>query len=261
MEPVGLLDRVPLWGVYLATSLICLLAVEIGLRLAMHRLARSLHDQEASLGTMVGAMLGLLAFILAFTFDLAASHFDAKKSFVVDEANAIGTTYLRAQMLAEPQRAEIRKLLRAYVSVRLQIVQPGQAARALRRTEELQNQLWSEAVSAGDKNLTPVVSLFIASLNEVIDLHAKRVNLGIRNRVPISIWAGLYFILIVTMGAVGYHAGMTRSRRSPMILALALTFSAVTLLIADLDRSHEGVLTESLQAMADLQDSFMRSTL
>ena len=76
---------------------------------------------------MVGAMLGLLAFILAFTFGLVAARFDTRRQVLLDEANAIGTTYLRAGMLPE-QGEKIRALLRDYVSVRLNAVRPGNAA-------------------------------------------------------------------------------------------------------------------------------------
>jgi hypothetical protein len=260
MQQAGSFDVLPLPGVYLVIALVALLAVELGFRLARNRLLRSPPENEAPVGAIVGATLGLLAFLLAFTFGLAASRFDARKGLVLDEANAIGTTYLRAALLPDPQRSEIRKLLREYVDVRLQITQPDHAQQALRRSVELQDELWSHSVAVADKVAAPTAALFITSLNELIDLHAKRVNLGIRNRVPISIWIVLYFVSIVTMMAVGYYAGLTASRRSPAILALVLTFSAVILLIADLDRPYEGLLTVSQQAILDLRDSFEQST-
>jgi len=257
MQQAGPLDALPLSGVYLIITLGALLAVELGFRLARNRILRSLPENEAPVGAIVGATLGLLAFLLAFTFGLAASRFDARKGFVLDEANAIGTTYLRAALLPDPHRTEIRALLREYVDVRLQIIQPDHVQQALRRSVELQDKLWSHSVAVADKVAAPVAALFITSLNELMDLHAKRVNLG--NRVPISIWAALYFVSIVTMMAVGYYAGLTASRRSPAILALVLTFSAVILLIADLDRPYEGLLTVSQQAILDLRDSFGQS--
>ncbi len=253
-------DSLPLWGVYLATSLIALLAVELGFRLARNRLQHSLHEGEPSVGAIVAATLGLLAFMLAFTFSLAASRFDARKGFILEEANVIDTTYLRAQLLPEPQRAEIRKLLREYVEVELQLVQPDKTGSALRRATELQSALWSRSVTAVETNPGPSVALFVESLNEVFDVHAKRLNLGIRNRVPVSIWAALYFVSIITMAAVGFHAGMTATRRSPVMVALVLTFSAVILLIADLDRPYEGLLRINQQAIVDLRDSFTQST-
>jgi hypothetical protein len=261
VQQAGPLDALPLPGVFLIINVIALLAVELGFRLARIRFLRSLPEDEAPpVGAIVAATLGLLAFLLAFTFGLAAGRFDARKGFILDEANAIGTTYLRAALLPEPQRAEIRALLREYVDVRLQIAQPDRAPQALRRSAELQDELWFRAVAVTDKVAAPIAALFITSLNELIDLHAKRVNLAIRNRVPISIWAALYFVSFITMTAVGYHAGMTAKRRSPAILALVLTFSAVILLIADLDRPYEGLFTVNQQAILDLRDSLGQST-
>jgi hypothetical protein len=189
MQQVGPLDELPLPWVYLLISLVALLAVELGFRLARTRLLRSPGEDQAPVGAIVGATLGLLAFLLAFTFGLAAARFDTRKGFVLEEANAIGTTYLRAALLPKSQRTEIRALLREYVDMRLQIVQPDKAEHALRRSAELQDELWSHATAAAEQVPAPIAALFITSANELIDLHSKRVNLGIRNRVPISIWA------------------------------------------------------------------------
>lgn len=252
------LDNLPLWGLYVATVVIILLAVEGGHRLGKYRRQHPKQELEAPVGVMVGATLGLLAFMLAFTFGLAASRFDMRRGFVVDEANAVGTTYLRAGLLAEPSRTEVRNLLREYTDVRLELVTPGKTEEALHKSDELHGRLWSQAVAVGEKNPGSIVAgLFIASLNEVIDLHAKRVNLGLRTRVPGTIWAALYFIAIFALGAVGYHAGLTGTRRSLAVLALVLTFSAVMVLIADLDRPMEGLLKVSQQPMVDLRNSLM----
>ena len=127
---------------------------------------------------MVAATLALLAFMLAFTFGLAVSRFDVRRRLVIDEANAIGTTYW-ARLLPEPYREEVRKLLREYVSVRLDAIRPESLSQSISRSEELQSQLWSQAATVEEKNPgSIVVVLFIGSLNEVIDLHAKRLALG-----------------------------------------------------------------------------------
>ena len=157
----------------------------------------------------------LLAFMLAFTFGLAASRFDVRRGLVIDEANAIGTTYLRAGLLPEPHRSDVRSLLREYVDVRLEAVQPGKLSQSIGRSEELHARLWAHAVAVGEKNPgSIVVGLFIASLNEVIDLHAKRLALGVRNRIPGTIWAALYFVAIIGTSVMGYHAGLAGSGRS-----------------------------------------------
>src|SRR5262249_52033807 len=147
-------------------------------------------EKESPVGAMVGSILGLLAFLLAFTFGLAASRFDTRRQTVLEEANAIGTTYLRARLLPEPQRSTLENLLREYVDVRIRGVLENKLAEAAKRSEELQESLWSEAVKAANsKDSNPIMtSLFIQSLNETIDVHAKRVLVSVRSRIPISIW-------------------------------------------------------------------------
>ena len=254
MHSAGPLDLLPIWGVFLATVAVVLLAVEGGFRLGQYRRRRSEQEDRPPVGEMVAATLALLAFMLAFTFGLAASRFDVRRGLVIDEANAIGTTYLRAGLLPEPHRSDVRSLLREYVDVRLEAVQPGKLSRSIGRSEELHARLWAHAVAVGEKNPgSIVVGLFIASLNEVIDLHAKRLALGVRNRIPGTIWAALYFVAIIGTSVMGYHAGLAGSGRSLAILPLVLAFSVVITLIADLDRPQEGFLRVGQQPMIDLQ--------
>ncbi len=254
MHYAGPLDLLPIWGVFLATVAVVLLAVEGGFRLGQYRRRRSEQEDKPPVGEMVAATLALLAFMLAFTFGLAASRFDVRRGLVIDEANAIGTTYLRAGLLPEPHRSDVRSLLREYVDVRLEAVQPGKLSRSIGRSEELHARLWAHAVAVGEKNPgSIVVGLFIASLNEVIDLHAKRLALGVRNRIPGTIWAALSFVTIIGTSVMGYHAGLAGSGRSLALLVLVLAFSAVVTLIADLDRPQEGLLRVSQQTMIDLQ--------
>ena len=137
MHYAGPLDLLPIWGVFLATMAVVLLAVEGGFRLGQYRRRRSEQEDRPPVGEMVAATLALLAFMLAFTFGLAASRFDVRRGLVIDEANAIGTTYLRAGLLPEPHRSDVRSLLREYVDVRLEAVQPGKLSRSIGRSEEL----------------------------------------------------------------------------------------------------------------------------
>lgn len=251
-----LLDSWPLWLIYVVTVLLLLLSVEIGRRLGLRR--RTAEDKESSIGPMVGTMLGLLAFLLAFTFGLAASRFDARKSLVLSEANAVGTTYLRAAMLPAPHDTVNRALLREYVDVRVEGVLSNQVEAALIRSEELQQELWTEAVSLKQEGYdTPLTGLYVASLNEVIDLHAMRIAAG-RNRIPGIIWLTLYAVAILAMGSMGYQAGLTGARNLGMLIIVVLVFSTVMVLIADLDRSQQGLISVSQQAMIDLQNSMAK---
>lgn len=260
MTAAGLLDRLPVWMLFVATSAVVFLSVEGGYRLGVFRRRRAETEKESSVGAMVGATLGLLAFMLAFTFGLAATRFDTRRQIVVEEANAIGTTYLRAAFLPEPERSESRRLLHEYVDVRLRGVRAEQVQKAIAESTELHARLWAQAVAAAEKDSRSIpTGLFIQSLNEVIDLHAKRVMVGLRNRIPGTIWVALYFVAILAMVEIGYHEGLTSPRRSPAVLAVVLTFSATMYLIADLDRPQEGLLRVSQQAMIDLRNSMDKS--
>ena len=120
--------------------------------------------------------------------------------------------------------------------------------------------LWAQAIAAADKNPGSIMTgIFIQSLNEVIDLHAKRILVGMRSRIPVVIWVGLFGLATLGMAAVGYQAALSATRRSPAMLALVLAFAVVLLLIADLDRGQEGLLRVSQQAMIDLQTSMQRT--
>ena len=255
MEVTVLIDLLPLWAILPITIAMCLLAVEFGYRYAAHRQRQSEGEKESPVSGMVGATLGLLAFMLAFTFGLAGSRFEDRRQVVLSEANAVGTTYLRAAMLPEPMRTETQDLLREYVDVRLEAVQSGKVEQALVKSEELHNQLWVQAVAATEKDRTPITGLFVSSLNEVIDLHAKRVMAGLRSRVPGVIWIVLYVLAILAMVMMGYHSGLVHSRRSIAVIALVIGFSSVLYLIADLDRPAQGTLQVSQQSLMDLRKS------
>jgi len=255
----GPLDFLPLWLLFILTVVLVSIAVEIGFRLGKFRRAHA-PEKETPVGAMVGAMLGLLAFMLAFTFGLAASRFDERRHTIVDEANAIGTTYLRAAMLPEPFRTEIRTDLREYVDVRLAAVQQGTFAQPIARSQELHQALWDRAVDvAGQDPHSIVGGLFIQSLNQMIDLHATRVMVGLRSRIPAVIWAALFFVAVLTMSTLGYHEGLAGNRRSLASLTLVIAFSAVLFLIVDLDRPREGHLRIGQHAMLDLQASLRES--
>jgi hypothetical protein len=250
----GTLDFLPLWGLLLATVVVILLSFESGYRWGRYRRKCSEQEKEAPVGAMVGTTLGLLAFLLVFTFGLAASRFDARRQVLLEEVNAIGTTYLRAELLPE-HREDVQVLLREYVDTRLEAVRSQKILEGIRQSEKLQGQLWKHAVALGEKHPDSIViGLFVQSLNELIDLHSKRVAVG-RNRIPGTIWTALYAVAILALEGMGYHAGLAGTSRSLAVLAVAFTFSVVLWLVADLDRPYEGSLTVSQQGMIDLRDS------
>lgn len=261
MNDAGIFDQVPLWLLIICIALGVLLAIELGYRLGRFRGLQPKHEVESPVGAMVGATLGLLAFILAFTFGLAANRFQERREMVVEEANSIGTTYLRAGLIPEPQSANVKTLLVEYVQVRLQAATGEGIDQAMQRSEEIHRGLWQEAELVGRANDKSIpVGLFIDSLNETIDLHAKRIQIGLRNRLPAPLWAALFLLSAFAMGGVGYHAGLFKSSRSPATMILVTSFAIIMGLIADLDRPTEGALRVSQEAMLKLEESMVEGS-
>lgn len=248
------LDLVPVWGVFVTTVALVLAFVEIGFLLGMAKRRRKEDVKEAAVGSMVGATLGLLAFMLGFTFSMASARHDTRRSLVLAEANALQTAYIRAELLPQPQRSEIRSLLPEYVETRLAWADQRDVGKAIARSEEIQQQLWSRAVALGERNPgSVVVGLFIETLNEVFDLHAKRVRAGLWSRIPAVILFVLFFVTFLAMVSMGYLAGLAGKRAGLVSVALGLAFSAVLLLIIDLDRPLEGLLKVSQQPLRELR--------
>jgi len=253
------LDQIPLWGVFLLTIVIVLLSIRMGTLMGKRRRRQPEHETDASLGTVIGATLGLLAFMLAFTFGLAADRLQARKQLLLDEVNTIGTAYLRAGLLLEPHQSEIRRLLREYVDIRANLAredlsrQLKKLPEALSRSEALHDQMWSHAVAIADADRSSEIdALFISSLNEMIDLHNSRLTVA-RYRIPTILWNVLYFITILSMATVGYQAGLSAKSSLRIGLVLAFTFSTMVYLIADLDRVTEGSLRVNQQPLLQLQ--------
>ena len=255
MDSSALFDALPIWTIFPITVVIGLLAVEAGRRIARLWRQHAKDRSEAPAPPVVAATLALLAFLLAFTFGMAAGRFEERKQAVLAEANAIQTSYLRAAMLPEPMATDSRKLLREYLEVRLAGARPDQFQQALAKSEELHKQLWSQAVAAGQKERSPMVSLFMQALNDVISMHEKRVMAGVHNRVPVAIWIGLYLLLVIALAVMGYYEGTSGTIRSLAVVGMVIAFSAVFALIADLDRPGQGLLRVNQQSMLDVQRS------
>jgi hypothetical protein len=212
-----------------------------------------------SVPTLEGSILALLALMIGFTFAVALSRFEARREGVLNEANAIGTTALRARLLPAPHSRECLKLLREYVQVRLDLTEkipsPLELKEALARSNAIQEALWMQAkeVAAKNNGMVPT-GLFIQSLNEMIDDHEKRL-IALISGVPNIVLVVLYVIAIVASAFSGYAAGVEAQRsRGPMHAAMGL-FIAVILLIQDLDRPTGGFITASQQPMQDVATS------
>ena len=227
------------------------IAIEVGYRLG----ERTGQWAAPMSSTLESAVLGLLALMIGFTFAMSLSRFEARRDAILNEANAIGTTALRARLLPEPHRAEVLKLLREYVTIRLDITQRSasrpELMAAVDQSNRLQEALWrqTKAIAAKDTNMVPT-GLFIQTLNEMIDNQAKRLAV-LRNRVPNTVMLALFAVATIAGAFAGYASGLDERRTRMPVYLMGLLIAAVILLIMDLDRPGAGFIDVSQQPMID----------
>lgn len=248
------LDMLPIWAVYLGTVAVVLLAAEIGFRIGMWLQRRDPSSAKTPMtGAVVGGMLGLMAFLLAFSIGIVIGQQNERKAMVVTEANAVGTAYLRAGFLGESDRVATRDLLEEYVEMRLAVAADlALFESGLARSEEIHGELWSiveDNVRQGQESA--ITALFVDSINEVIDVHSLRLA-AFDLRLPRLLGLVLYAATALSFLLVGV-ASSSDGKRDPLaILLFALAFVAVVIVIVDLDRPQQGLLTVSQAALSDL---------
>jgi len=231
---------------------------ELGYRIGLG-LHRTKDDARRSqIGGVQGAALGLLGLLLGFTFSMAANRYDTRREMVLKEANSIGTTWLRADLLPEGHRMAVKALLRDYVDVRIQYGaqsrDPAMLAEGLRRSADLETQLWSRATAAAAYAPTPITATFISALNDMIDTDSERIA-AMRNKIPSGVW-----ILLTVVASFGcfvstYGSGAQGARSAFTSLLLPALIIVVVMLIFDLAHSRQGLIGVSQQPMLDLKAS------
>ena len=247
------LNNYPLLAIFVASLVIILAASEIGRVLGVRAKTRGGDDVNA----LVSAVVGLVALLIAFTFAMALSRFEARRDAVVNEANAIGTTALRARLLPAPHSTDVLKLLKEYVRIRLDLERTPSAVdvdAVIARSNEIQEAVWqhAKAIAANDPRMVPT-GLFIQTLNEMIDSQGNRLA-AIRARLPNFVLTALYAMAILASALAGYASGLETRLRLP-VYVVGLLVSIMILLIQDLDRPGAGFIEFSQQPMIDLATS------
>jgi hypothetical protein len=226
------------------------LASEIGWRLGIRTKG---HGASGNISALEQSLLGLLALIIGFIFLMALMRFEARREAVLNEANAIGTTALRARLLPAPHRAESLKLLREYAQIR--IIPAGMSFAELPtlvdRSNQIHEGLWQQvkALSVKDNNMVPT-GLFILALNEMIDNHGKRLA-ALQNFIPHSVLLMLSGIAAVACGFAGYASGLDPLRTRLPVFITAFLVCSVIFVVLDLDRPNVGFIIISQQPMID----------
>jgi hypothetical protein len=251
-------DVIPLWAFFVGIVVIVMVSLEGGFRLGQLAHKRSEDEKESPVSVISGSILGLGAFILAFTFGIVSNRFDARRELVRNEANAIRTAWLRSDFLSEPDRAATKELFRQYLDARLAFTQSPEstserAESFLTGAQRAQARLWEIAVANARKDMnSDVGALYVEALNEMFSIHALRVAVGLQMRIPSGIWLMLFVLTSLGMMGLGYQTGIAGSRRSLAQPILAVSFALVITLIADLDRPG-GFIRVTQQPLIDLQ--------
>jgi len=249
-------DQIPLLAVFVISLAVVLIPAEIGFRLGRWVAHRPRHETEHAVSTLVAPALGLLAFILAFTFNLAQERYQARRRVQFDLANALGTTYLRASFVRQPYENEVKRLILAELDSYIAEHDDASMRASHRRIQYLCDTLWRHARAAVATSGEPeFTALFVQSVNESIDLSERRRHIFELERIPLPLWFALVSLTVLAMGLTGYDGALSSPTRSIAIIPLALAFCIVIFVIADLDRPHTGLLQPNREVLLELRSS------
>jgi hypothetical protein len=232
------------------TLAVVVAAIVVGTTLVGVALGRYLRERgdgfREPFGVVQAALVGFVALILAFGLTMAVGRYEARRAAVVNEANTIGTTYLRAQTLPEPIRTESMRLLTSYTDTRIGLSDavPGSAAfdRASAEGQVIQRELWTLAGDAMNASPTSNASrLYVETLNEMIDDHTTRVA-ALANRIPDSVMFLQIGVAALAFGVLALYLAMLGRAVLPALVG-ALIVAVMLLVIFDLDRPHRGFIT------------------
>jgi hypothetical protein len=223
-------------------------ALWVGWRIGRHRrrhLSPTDDDPLEGVGVVVGALLGLLAFTMGVTISIAEARYEDRRRTALEEANAIGTAWLRAQAVGDPRGGAVADLLKGYTETRIAWLRAGHDDAALgeatRATERAQAAIWALAAAIGRERPDPVTATLLTSLNETFDL-ATRQRWAFGGRLPRELPWMLVALTVLSVGGIAYQWGL-RDRWHPVLAMLLLSaWTGSLLLIADLSHPRIGLV-------------------
>ncbi len=238
-----------------------LILLEFGRKIGVRRRAADPEGASAGIGAVEGAVFGLTGLLIAFTFSGAAERFEARRHLIVEEANAIGTAYLRLDMLPNETQPALRDKFRQYVDSRLAVYRklPDiEAAKAeLVRSTGLQGEIWTLAVKACRQAGSPAVTtLVLSSLNDMIDITTTRTT-ALRTHPPVIIFVMLAFLVLIGSMLVGYGMSAAKTKNWISILTYAIVTTTAIYIIVDFEFPRAGLIgiTSVDQVLMDVRAS------
>lgn len=257
MRVMMIVGVVTLVGLFLGMMLL----LEVGRRIRLRIIARDAESPEAGLGVVEGALFGLMGLVIAFTFSGAASRFDERRHLIVEEANDIGTAYLRIDLLPESSQPQIREHFRQYVDARLETYRAlpdWDAAMAwMAKSVELQGKLWSQSVAASRESVGPQAAmLLLPALNAVFDIANTRFWAA-QLHPPLFIFALLAILALLCSLLAGFGMGGRKSRNWLHVVAFAAILTLTVYVIIDMEYPRMGFIrVDSFdQALVDVRSS------
>jgi hypothetical protein len=202
------------------------------------------------------AMLTLLGLLIGFTFSMAVSRYDQRKNYEEAEANAIGTEFVRADLLGAPDAAKVRALLRSYLEQRVlfySIRDPQELAQVNARTTRLQSELWAAVAPLAKAQPTAISGLVASGMNDVLNSQGYA-QAAWWNRIPLAAWLLMTMVAVCCNLSIGYGARNARTERI-LLLALPFVLSTSFFLIADIDSPNGGIIRVSAQNLSTLAQS------
>jgi hypothetical protein len=201
------------------------------------------------------ATLTLLGLLIGFTFSMAISRYDQRKNLEEAEANAIGTEYLRTDLLAPADRAKARELLKKYADLRIRFyeAEPGEVGSIDAETARLQSELWSAVVASATRQPNPVMALAVAGMNDVINAQGYT-QAAWWNHIPLSAAILMGVIALLCNAMVGYGSRSV-GPRNPLLMVLPLFVAVAFALIVDIDTPRHGLIRVAPQNLLSLLDS------
>ena len=237
-----------------------ILLLELGRRLGRGRLGKDEEGARAGLGAVEGAVFALMGLLIAFTFSGAAARFDTRRQLIVEEANAIGTAWLRVDLLPSSAQPALRDLFRRYLDTRLAVYQklPDiEATRAeLARANALQGEIWSRAVASFQQASAPVAAQFVPALNEMFDIATAR-TMSAQMHPPTIIFAMLGVLALMSSLLAGFAMAGGKSRSWIHMLGYALIMAVTVYVILDLEFPRIGLIRVNAadRVLYELRDS------
>lgn len=238
---VSLVSFFTLWG-----------AARLGDRISKRRLTPK---ELEEFNLVLGATLTLLGLIVGFAFSMAVGRYDQRKNYEEEEANAIGTEYVRVDLLPAGGADELHGLLKQYLADRVVFFQTRdteELARVNREVTDLQNRMWSIVARSAQAQPTPITALVVSGMNDVLNRQGYT-QAAWWNRIPVAAWAFIFVIAICCNFLQGYSGGEGKIRRPLLVLPIILAIAF--LLLADLDSPRGGVIRVRPQNLIALQES------